>query len=128
MTPAQHAQTTRYRVWQAIRVLRRFKTPEVIALGGMRPKSVRNYVAFLKRVGILRSLSDGYTMLVRDLGPLAPIERKDGRSFQDPNEHAPSIAAHRARLLNAQRLGCINCTRSACGDCPKAKAEEERHG
>ncbi len=126
MTPARYAKTTRYRVWQAIRVMRRFRTNDVLALGGMRPKSVRNYVAFLKRVGILRSLSDGYTMLVRDLGPRAPIERPDGRSFQDPNEHAPSIAVHRVRLLNAQRQGCINCTRSACGDCPKTK--EDRHG
>lgn len=130
MSVAQGTKTTRYRVWQAIRIYRRFTTEDLVALGGMKAKSIRNYVYFLKRVGILKALSDGYTMLVRDVGPLVPVERPDGK-LHDPNSDRSAIRKE-ARVLCAQRLGCLNCTRCACGDCPRAKhprtAKEARHG
>ena len=118
------AKPARYRVWQAIRIYRRFKNEDLIALG-IQAKSVRNYVSVLRRNGIVRSLSDGYTMLVRDVGPLPPIEQPDG-TISDPNaKRVHAVEAQKIQLQAAQRLGCINCKRTDCGACLKAKLEKE---
>ncbi len=79
-------QTARHRIWQAIRIYRRFESGELVAVLSLPCRTVRNYVGALKRHGVLRSVRGG-AMLVRDLGPKAPFEAKGRRRGQliDPN-------------------------------------------
>lgn len=68
--------TIRDRIWQAIRMKRRFSPPELASTSGVPEGSVRNYVKLLTRTGYLRVTGrDGIAqvyLLIKDPGPQRP--------------------------------------------------------
>ncbi len=84
----------RDRIWQSMRVLRRFTLPDLVATTGASRENAKKYVRGLVRAGYLRCLSPyargrkgGHAvwMLARDTGPHAPRLQADGQTY-DPNE------------------------------------------
>ena len=82
------------RVWQAMRVLRRFSTAELMMTTDASESAVMKYVRALARAGYLqcakprcsgRAGSRDVWQLTRDSGPLAPIRRWDGSGVYDRN-------------------------------------------
>lgn len=82
------------RAWQAMRVLRRFTTADVIMTAEVGESACRKYLRGLALTGFLvlergrvsgRAGSRDVWRLVRDTGPVAPIRRWDGTGVFDPN-------------------------------------------
>jgi hypothetical protein len=82
------------RIWQSMRVLRRFTAAELQAAAAAGKSQVGKYLSALKGAKIVRIAQPRVSgrpgsydvwQLVRDLGPLAPILRKDGAAVFDPN-------------------------------------------
>lgn len=87
--------TARDRVWQSMRILRRFTVAELAATAETGADNCAKYCRGLTRAGILRiaqakqdGRKGGHTVyaLQRDLGPHAPRLRVDGSTY-DPNAH-----------------------------------------
>jgi hypothetical protein len=88
-------QVDRDRAWQTMRILRRFRLPDVVATAEIGAANARKYITALESAGYLRTVVEkqngrkgGHAvyMLVRDTGPLAPRMQSDGCTY-DPNEH-----------------------------------------
>ena len=88
--------TARDRIWQSMRILRRFTLPELVATAETGDSNCLKYTRGLCAAGIVRLLAaresgvkGGHAqwMLVRDLGPKSPRLRADGTTF-DPNANA----------------------------------------
>lgn len=86
---------TRARIWQAMRVLRRFTLPDLVATAEANLANVRKYVVGLAKVGVVRVAAPkrngkkgGHKvwMLSRDLGPFPPRLQRNGQVW-DPNTH-----------------------------------------
>lgn len=86
----------RDRIWQSMRVLRRFTQPELEATAEAGRDNVRKYVRGLVYAGYLRidkpkqeGRKGGHPIyqLVRDTGPRAPRLQSDGSTW-DPNAHS----------------------------------------
>ena len=85
------------RVWQSMRVMRRFTTANLQATAEAGESAVRKYLMALRQAGYVRLVqarSSGHAgsrdvwALVRDSGPAAPIRRADGSGVYDPNTGA----------------------------------------
>lgn len=85
----------RDRIWQSMRVMRRFTQPDLQATAEAGRDNVRKYVRGLVAAGYLRIVKPkdsgrkgGHPIyqLVRDTGPRAPRLQSDGSTW-DPNEH-----------------------------------------
>lgn len=86
---------SRRRIWNSIRVLKRFTAVDVEATAGVSRASLRQYFRALHRAGILavavpkrNGCARGHAVwrLANDLGPLHPIPRHDGSGVYDPNQ------------------------------------------
>lgn len=83
------------RVWQSMRILRRFTVPDLVATAELGESASGKYVRALARAGFVRlvqALQSGKAgsrnvwQLVRGAdSPIAPIVRKDGSGVFDPN-------------------------------------------
>lgn len=87
--------STRARIWQSIRILRRFTLPDLVATAEANHDNARKFVQGLARVGYLRvakpkqnGRKGGHQvwMLIRDTGPHPPRLQSDGGVW-DPNTH-----------------------------------------
>lgn len=86
------------RVWQSMRILRRFDTADLVATAEAGRSGVEKYVRALGAAGFLRLIearvngrpgSRDQWALVRDTGPLAPIVRREkSRTVYDANTRA----------------------------------------
>lgn len=85
----------RDRIWQSMRILRRFTLPDLCATAESGHANAKKYVIGLERSGYLRRIQErrsGYKgayvvwMLTRDTGPQAPRLQTDGNTY-DPNLH-----------------------------------------
>jgi hypothetical protein len=85
----------RDRLWQSMRVLRRFTLPDLSATAEASETNAGNYIRGLlksKYVAIVRPRQSGRKgghviyQLQRDTGPKAPRLQRDGNTY-DPNEH-----------------------------------------
>jgi len=83
------------KVWQAMRVFRRFTTADLLMTVEVGESAVMKYCRALARAGYLqcarprtsgRAGSRDVWQLVRDSGPLAPIRRWDGNGVYDRND------------------------------------------
>ena len=88
--------TARDRIWQSMRILRRFSLPDLVVTAETGESTCLKYTRGLCAAGIVRILSPrengvkgGHVQwaLARDLGPKAPRLRADGTTF-DPNTGA----------------------------------------
>lgn len=86
------AHQDRMRVWQSMRILRRFTIADLICAGEVTRNHVEGYVRHLVRANYVRVVQprrlgvaggDAVHQLVRDTGPLAPRIGKQG--LLDPN-------------------------------------------
>lgn len=82
------------RAWQAMRVLRRFTTADIIMTAEVGESACRKYIRALARAGFLaherervsgRAGSRELWRLARDTGPKPPIRRWDGNGVFDQN-------------------------------------------
>lgn len=82
------------RVWQSMRVMRRFTTANLQATAEAGESAVRKYLMALRKAGYVRLVqqrssgrpgSHDVWALVRDSGPVAPIRRADGSGVFDYN-------------------------------------------
>lgn len=83
------------RMWQSMRILRRFTVADLVITAEAGESMAGKYVRLLQRTGYLRlaaPLASGQPgsrnvwLLVRGAdGPVAPIRRKDGSGVYDPN-------------------------------------------
>jgi hypothetical protein len=79
----------RARLWKAMRVIRRFDVGQLMVATDATRTNAQDYVSKLVRAGFLRMAVKGNAtarrmaiyQLVRDSGPLAPITRKTGDTF-----------------------------------------------
>ncbi|HYW03586.1 MAG TPA: hypothetical protein VFA86_06540 [Gammaproteobacteria bacterium] len=87
------ATSARSRIWQSMRVLRRFDVPQLMATAEASRNNVGRFVLGLRRAGVIRVVRqhcNGHAgdcavyQLVRNLGPHAPRVRIDGTCW-DPN-------------------------------------------
>lgn len=97
-TPAAYSTASQapmlQRVWQSMRILRRFDTGQLQATAEAGETAVAKYVKALRQAGYLRVEvarvsgrpgSRDQLALVRNSGPLAPIRRRDSTGVFDPN-------------------------------------------
>lgn len=82
------------RVWQSMRVMRRFTSAELIATAEAGETAVQKFIKAMHLTGYLRlqvprvsgrAGSRDVWVLVRDSGPIVPIRRYDGTGVFDPN-------------------------------------------
>lgn len=82
------------RVWQSMRVMRRFTTADLQTTAEAGETAVLKFTRALHQAGFLRldkpivsgrPGSRNVWLLVRDSGPLPPIRREDGSGVYDPN-------------------------------------------
>lgn len=82
------------RVWQSMRIHRRFTAPDLMTTAEAGETAVHKYLKALHAAGYLRLAQPRVSgrpgsfdlwALVRDSGPLAPIRRRDGSGVFDPN-------------------------------------------
>jgi len=82
------------RVWQSMRIMRRFTSADLMTTSEAGETAVHKYVAALAAAGYLRLAvarvsgrpgSRDVWLLVRDSGPLAPIRRRDRTGVFDTN-------------------------------------------
>lgn len=85
---------SRRRIWNSLRVLKRFTSAEVEATATVSRANLRQYLRALHRARIVavavpkrNGHARGHAVwrLVVDLGPLHPIPRSDGSGVYDPN-------------------------------------------
>lgn len=85
---------TRQKVWNSIRVLKRFTTAQIEATAEVRRDNLRKYLSALDRAGYLvlvrpkqngKALGHAVWRLARDSGPQHPLPRRDGSGVYDPN-------------------------------------------
>lgn len=93
---AETRRTARDRIWQSMRILRRFSLPDLVATAEAGDNNCLKYTRGLSAAGIVRLIKPkdegkkgGHIQwaLVRDLGPKSPRLRADGTTF-DPNTGA----------------------------------------
>lgn len=94
----------RYRLWQTMRVLRRFTMSQLAASAEVKIAAARTYVLELTRAGYLRVErpaqarrgrdGEAVRVLARDSGPRPPRVRRDGSVF-DPNLDRPNVQRRR---------------------------------
>lgn len=93
---AETRRTARDRIWQSMRILRRFSLPDLVATAEAGDTNCLKYTRGLSAAGIVRLVQPkdsgkkgGHVQwaLARDLGPKAPRLRADGTTF-DPNTGA----------------------------------------
>lgn len=85
-------QSSRYRIWSAIRILQTFRLLDLRINSEILESSIKKYVQYLLRSGYLEiiesrlngSKSYNLYLLVRNSGPLAPVVRRNHTVF-DPN-------------------------------------------
>lgn len=125
----------RARMWQSMRVLRRFTVADIVAAGEVGESAATKYVRFLRQAGYLRvaqAKREGVTgghavyVLVRDTGPHAP--RIGNRAVRDPNVEptapVPMVTIPRAEYERALRV-IAYCERlRAAGDAEAARVLE----
>lgn len=84
----------RRRIWNSIRVLKRFTAADLAATAGIGQDNLRKYLLALARAGLIAVAvpkRNGYARghavwrLVNDLGPLHPLPRRDQSGVYDPN-------------------------------------------
>lgn len=115
----------RPRMWQSMRVLRRFSTADLMASAEVGRDAAAKYVRFLAHAGYLRvvqakqsGLTGGHAVyaLVRDTGPFAP--RIGKARVRDPNTEPtaaePTVSIPRSEYARALR--CIELTRRVRDD------------
>jgi len=82
----------RSRAWQSMRILRRFKLPDIVATAEISPNNCAKYIRALNAIGYLRVVQARHQgkagggavyALVKNTGPNAPLA-KDGFVY-DPN-------------------------------------------
>lgn len=118
------ADQARSRMWQSMRVLRRFSSADMQATAEVSPNHSQKYLRGLLDAGYLRLLQprqSGYTgghavyQLIRDTGPHAPRIGKQG--LRDPNleahERLPSAQPITITRGEYQRAMC--CVRACAG-------------
>lgn len=107
----------RSRMWQAMRVLRRFTAPDLIATAEVGDSAAAKYVRYLLRAGYLRCVvakvngrtgGHAHYRLVKDTGPFAP--RVGKHAVRDPNleptRAEPTVSIPRSEYDRALR--CIS--------------------
>lgn len=91
----KRAPRARDRIWFAVRALRRFDLPMIIATAEAGADNARRYLRGLADAGFVRRVqtkqngvkgSGDVWMLIRDPGPLAPRLQSNGATY-DPNHH-----------------------------------------
>ena len=90
----QRTRPQRTKLWQAMRMLRRFTVGELQAVCEVRSKStVTSFVHELRMAGFIRCVHRGnealhepaFWMIVRNTGPLSPARLPRRKSMWDPN-------------------------------------------
>lgn len=87
----QCAAEGRARIWQAVRVMRRFKVADIEMATELKNGAIGLFLRTLARAGYLqvvfkaRGLRPTVYQLVRDSGPLPPMRRTDGSGMWDQN-------------------------------------------
>ncbi len=86
---------TRQKVWNSIRVLKRFTSAQIEATAEVGQRNLNTYIRALSRAGYLalvrprqsgKSLGHAIWRLSRDSGPQHPLPRRDGSGVYDPNQ------------------------------------------
>lgn len=94
--------TARDRIWQSMRILRRFTLVDLAATAEAGAANCLKYASGLCACGVLRVVTPRATgkkgghitfALLRDLGPKAPRLRADGTTY-DPNAEAVLAGDH----------------------------------
>lgn len=125
----------RARLWQSMRVLRRFTVADIVAAGEVGESAATKYVRFLRQAGYLRvvqpkreGITGGHAVyaLVRDTGPHAP--RIGNRALRDPNIE-PTAPAEMVRIPRVEYERALRviayCERlRAAGDAEAARVLE----
>lgn len=95
LSQAHRVPGARQRLWNSIRVLKRFTSAQLEATAAVNPANLQKYLLALDHAGYLalaRPKQNGKAMghavwrLARDSGPLAPIVRANGSGVYDPNQ------------------------------------------
>ena len=108
---AESRRTARDRIWQSMRILRRFALSDLAATAEAGTANCLKYASGLCACGVLSVVTPRATgkkgghitfALVRDLGPKAPRLRADGTTY-DPNAQAvlPGGMAHASKRMGA---------------------------
>lgn len=80
--------------WQAMRVMRRFTSADILVTAAVGESALHKYLQLLGRTGYIRLAQPRVSgrpgsrhvwAMVRDTGPVAPIRRKDGTGVFDRN-------------------------------------------
>lgn len=125
----------RARMWQSMRMLRRFTVADIVAAGEVGESAASKYVRFLREAGYLRvaqpkreGITGGHAVyaLVRDTGPHAP--RVGNRAVRDPNIE-PTEPEHRVTIPRSEYERALRviayCERlRAAGDAEAARVLE----
>ncbi|WP_347279607.1 hypothetical protein [Plasticicumulans sp.] len=99
-TPGSHSRSrpvtdSRQRIWNAIRIYKRFTAFQILSGAGLNKSNVQKYLRALERAGyiaIARKKASGKTLghavyrLCRDTGPAHPLPRRDGSGVWDQNQ------------------------------------------
>lgn len=82
------------RIWQSMRIMRRFTAAELATVSECSASASRQYVRALTVAGFVKQMNDRQRsrdgidrlfILLRDTGPLAPMVRGDGNGVTDRN-------------------------------------------
>lgn len=96
---------TRSKMWQSMRVLRKFTAPEISAASESELRPARSYINALIEAGYVHitRVSSGEVgdftsyQIARDTGPHAPRLRAGNEAIFDPNTNQEVRRVHRAR-------------------------------
>lgn len=77
----------RQKLWQAIRIARTFTVAEVAAMAECDYVKARDYIAWLKHSGHLKTINKSKRMLVKNTGPHAPYIRRNVKKIIDTNNN-----------------------------------------
>lgn len=76
--------STRQKLWQAMRILRRFDAAQLAATAETTTETARKLISALKQYGVVMHAGNTNYKLQRDLGPHAPSLRSD-KTLYDHN-------------------------------------------
>lgn len=132
-----HGEQARQRMWQSMRVLRRFSAADLVSTAEVGLAHAQKYCRMLVAAGYLRivqpkreGVAGGHAIfaLLRDTGPHAPRMTNEG--VRDPNTqpHALTPAERPVNLPRAEYERALRCVRACAGmDDPEAEVAQLRN-
>jgi len=129
-----HGTQARQRMWQSMRVLRKFTAAEIVATAEVGASNASKYIRSLVRTGYLRVVTpkqEGVTgghaayLLVRNSGPYAP--RIGKQDVLDPNTDPGAAKVETVTIPRADYERALSCVRACAGMLePEAEVQELR--